>query len=92
VTFVTANGTEYDFCRKSWGYYASPSLNSRVGRFGLRPALVRGLDNKMYLMTAESAKLKEFEEYLHSFGHKIVCWLDDEESLTRIEHLFSDEK
>ena len=41
VTFVTESGAEYDFARKDWGYYASPSLNGRLEGFNLRTALTR---------------------------------------------------
>ena len=88
VTFVTASGTAYDFCRKDWGYYATPSLNSRLGRFGLRAALVRGSDGKAYVMAVESSRQPEFDDYLKSCGHCHVCWLDEEEVLSRIETLF----
>lgn len=85
VTFKGPTGSEYDFCRKSWGYYATPSLNSRLGRFGLRPALVRGLDRKMYLMAVERDRIEEFEAYLTRFGLRRICWLDDDAILDRIE-------
>src|SRR5438105_15753607 len=41
VTFLTGEGAEYDVARKDWGFYATPSLNSRLARFGLRGVLVR---------------------------------------------------
>ena len=44
VTFVTRAGAEYDVVRKSWGYYATPSLNGRLRRFGLRAVLSRSPD------------------------------------------------
>ena len=40
VTFTTAAGGEYDVARKDWGFYATPSTNSRLKSFGLRAALV----------------------------------------------------
>ena len=36
VTFTTESGAEYDVARKSWGFYATPSLNGRLTGFGLR--------------------------------------------------------
>ena len=30
ITFVTENGDRHDFCRKNWGFYATPSINSRL--------------------------------------------------------------
>src|SRR5204863_5563233 len=41
VTFQTESGGEYDVVRKSWGFYATPSLNGRLERFNLRAVLVK---------------------------------------------------
>lgn len=81
VTFK-AEGSEYDFCRKSWGYYASPSLNSRMGRFGLRPALVKSrLNGTFFLMAVLKKSEKQFLGYLKETGQELVLWLDDKSSL-----------
>lgn len=87
VTFVTESGTEYDVVRKPWGYYATPSLNGRLPRHGLRPALVRGLDGKRYIMLVEKGKEREFHVYAKRFGHVVVCWLDEQAQLEKIEAL-----
>lgn len=90
VTFKGPTGSEYDFCRKTWGYYATPSLNSRLGRHGLRPALVRGCDDKMYVMAVERDRIQEFELYLAQYGLRRICWLDEDAVLDRLErHLIS---
>lgn len=76
VTFA-AEGTEYDFCRKGWGYYASPSLNARMPRFGLRPALVRSsLNGTYFLMAVIKTRQAEFEAYLKETGQSVAAWLD----------------
>lgn len=75
VTFVTESGTEYDVVRKSWGYYATPSLNSRLPSFGLKPALVRSGD-RLYLLLVEANKEAEFHAYLERQGMEVVSWLD----------------
>lgn len=83
VTF-SADGTEYDFCYKGWGYYASPSLNSRMGRYGLRPALVHSsLNGTYFLMAVLKAKQKEFEDYLSRTGQSVALWLDEPGALER---------
>ena len=41
VTFLTTDTAEYDVCRKEWGYYATPSMNDRLKRFGFKTALVK---------------------------------------------------
>ena len=53
VTFTTESGGEYDVARKAWGFYATPSLNGRLPWFGLRPALVKGLEDKFFVMLVE---------------------------------------
>ena len=75
MTFVTESGTEYDVVRKSWGYYATPSLNARLPSFGLKPALVRS-GERLYLLLVESMKEEEFHAYLRQQAMEIVCWLE----------------
>jgi SAM-dependent methyltransferase len=75
VTFVTESGTEYDVVRKSWGYYATPSLNSRLPSFGLKSALVRSGD-RLYLLLVEADKEAEFHAYLERQGMEVASWLD----------------
>lgn len=77
VTFVTPSGSEYDVVRKSWGYYATPSLNHRLPAFGLRPALVRSGD-RIFLLLVEAGKEDEFSDYLGSQKMELLCWLHDE--------------
>ena len=76
VTLVTESGAEYDIARKSWGFYATPSVNGRLQRFGLRAVLVRALDGKVYVFLVERGKEAEFEEYLAVEQHGILHWLD----------------
>ena len=33
VTFLTGKSAEYDVARKSWGFYATPSINGRLKNF-----------------------------------------------------------
>ena len=75
VTFVTESGTEYDVVRKSWGYYATPSLNARLPSFGLKPALVRS-GERLYLLLVESVKEEEFHAYIERQGMEVLAWLD----------------
>ena len=41
VTFITSGGRQYDVTAKSWGFYATPSLNGRLQGQGFKSALVR---------------------------------------------------
>lgn len=85
VTFTTEAGGEYDVARKSWGFYATPSLNGRLPRFGLRPALVKGLDEKFFVMLVERAHETAFHAYLVAEGLRLLRWLDDEAFLRGVE-------
>ena len=64
VTFVTADGKQYDVARKAWGFYATPSLNARLLDFKLRAVLVRSPTAKYYVMLVERGKEKDLEAYL----------------------------
>lgn len=82
VTFVTESGAEYDVARKTWGFYATPSLNGRLQSFGLRTALIRNrLTNRYFILLVEQGHQEEFEAYLKQEECSVVVWLDDDEVL-----------
>ena len=81
VTFVTESGTELDVARKSWGYYATPSLNGRLRAHGLRAALVIGNDGKMFLHLVEEGRDEDFGNYLDDEGARVVTWLDSDKAV-----------
>ncbi|MGE5417650.1 MAG: hypothetical protein ACM3UZ_13010 [Acidobacteriota bacterium] len=85
VTFHTQSGAEYDLAAKSWGFYATPSLNGRLAGFGLHGVLVKNLANRFFMMLVEEGKEKEFDEYLSAEELEIICWLDSDENLSRLE-------
>jgi hypothetical protein len=85
VTFTTESGAEYDVARKSWGFYATPSLNGRLQGFGLRGALVKSAAAKFYLFLIEKGKESDCRRYLEREGQKIVCWLDNDQELGALE-------
>jgi hypothetical protein len=92
VTLVTDSGTEFDVARKSWGYYATPSLNRRLQRFNLRGALARGQGGETYfLLLVERGHEDEFNEYLTTTGMNLVCWLDSDSALKSLEQLLDHE-
>jgi hypothetical protein len=84
ITFVTEAGGEYDVARKSWGFYATPSLNGRLGRFGLRPLLAANGAGKFFVLLLERGHEDELGAYLGAQNMRIVCWLDDEATLQSI--------
>lgn len=85
VTFVTESGGEYDLTRKSWGFYASPSLNGRLARFGLRGVLVRNRLGHLFLLLVERGKEALFAEYLAEEAMDVVHWLDDDAACAALE-------
>lgn len=76
VTFQTDDGTEYDVVRKSWGYYATPSTNSRLAGFGLRAVLARSVEGRLYVLLVQAGREAEFRAYCLSEGLSALLWLD----------------
>ena len=76
ITFVTDSGAEYDVTRKEWGFYATPSLNSRLARMGLRGALVHNPNGKLFVMLVEAGREASFQAYLDRESCRVVAWLD----------------
>ncbi|OVE76896.1 hypothetical protein BVX98_04310 [bacterium F11] len=87
VTFTTESGTEYDVVKKSWGYYATPSLNQRLLKFGLHAALIKSPDGKYYIFLVENERKPLFDAYIKNENLKIICWLDNDKVLEKLESL-----
>lgn len=78
VSFVTKSGKEFDFAAKEWGFYATPSLNSRLKNEGFKTALVANENNQLYVMSVEKERLEEFFLYLKERqDNRVLCWLDE---------------
>ena len=77
VTFMTSDNKEYDVCRKEWGYYATPSLNDRLRRFGFKTALVKNAKGQGFIMLVEEGKENIFFDYLKKEDNFLVAWLDE---------------
>ena len=86
VTFATDSGAEYDVARMSWGFYATPSLNGRLEKFGLRALLVKSQSAKCFVLLVERGKEADLQHYLNTEGHVIVCWLDSDATLAILEN------
>lgn len=84
VTFVTEAGGELDVTRKSWGFYATPSLNARLNGFGLRAVLVRNRINRYFVLLVEDGQDQEFGRYLELEDLDLITWLDSDEALDRL--------
>lgn len=87
VTFCTETGAEYDVARKSWGFYATPSLNGRLANFGLRGVLVKNPKGQVYLLLVERGSEEAFYEYLDVESQEIICWLDSNEAIQQLFNL-----
>jgi hypothetical protein len=81
VTLVTASGAQYDVARKSWGFYATPSLNGRLARFGLRGVLVRNRLGLYFVLLVEQGEEDGFQQYMDEERMEIITWLDTSEAL-----------
>lgn len=78
VSFVTPSNKEYDFVAKEWGFYSTPSINSRLKKEGFKSALVVNESNQLYVMTVEKDKIEFFLTYLKTNqDNKLICWLDE---------------
>ncbi len=77
ITFFSDKEAEYDVCKKSWGYYATPSINSRLLKFNFKTALVKNSSNQVYVMIVDKNKLNEFFEYLKNDSNELIEWLDE---------------
>lgn len=78
LSFKTTSNKEYDFTAKEWGFYASPSLNSRLKKEGFKTALVVNETNQLYIMVVENDKIDIFKKYLKdNQDNRLICWLDE---------------
>ena len=87
ITCVTDTGAEYDVLRKDWGFYASPSINGRLARFGLRGVLVLNRLEQIFLLLVERGQEPSFGRYVADEGLQVLHWLDDAESVRRLAQM-----
>ena len=79
LTFVTPSKKHFDVVQKDWGFYATPSINSRLAKEGFHTALVRNLAGQEYIMLVEKELKQEFYDYCDSDNQVILTWLYNEE-------------
>lgn len=77
VTFVTPSGKQYDVMKKKWGFFATPSLNNRLKKFGFKTVLITDSTEKKFICLVEEGKEEEFLNYLEKDRGKIVYWLSE---------------
>ena len=75
VTFFNGK-VEYDIVKKNWGYYATPSINNRLLKFGLNTCIIKSkVTNNSFTILVQKNKKNEFNKYLKDEKCKIVKWL-----------------
>lgn len=77
ITFVTSSGREHDVAAKTWGFYATSSVNGRLVDQGFKTAFVRNSIGRYYVMLVDRKRISEFEEYLRSEKQVLDEWLDE---------------
>lgn len=86
VTLTTPAGGEYDVARKSWGFYATPSLNGRLPQYGLRAVLIKNLGTlRFFVLLVEQACEADFDAYCAQENLAVISWLDSAENLSFLE-------
>ena len=79
ITFISPSGKEHDFVAKSWGFYATPSLNGRLKNFNLKTALIKNSFNQFFIVVVDPNHINKFNEYLKVEKQTVVEWLDEKE-------------
>jgi hypothetical protein len=76
ITLMEKNyNFQYDICKKSWGYYATPSLNSRLKKNNLSSYIVKSKkNNKIFIHLVKKSKKKSYLLYLKSQNMEIINW------------------
>ena len=89
ITFfekLSGKTREYDVVKKSWGYYATPSINKRLKKFHYECALINNNQNKFFICLVSREMKKQFRLYLKKDEQELVCWLNDK-NLKKIQNL-----
>ncbi len=71
VTFIRKK-SEFDIVKKSWGYYATPSINKRLKKFNFRTFITKNSQKSVYVMIVHKDKFKDFKKYLKGEKIKIL--------------------
>lgn len=76
ISLRTNDAREYDIVCKKWGYYATPSINARLKKFGWRTCLVLSSERRLYVMLVSEESRSEFDAYCLDQELSVVAWLD----------------
>ena len=67
--------SQFDFVKKNWGFYATPSINYRLKKQGFMSALMKNKSQRIYLVVVHKTKIKQFRKYCKIHKQMIVKWL-----------------
>ena len=76
IVFNCFHPKKYDFVKKNWGYYATPSINSRLKNQGFKTALIQNRKKRTYLVVIDKKKISEFKKYCKQENLQVYLWLD----------------
>ena len=78
ITFTGPDAHEYDVVRKTWGYYATPSIGKRLPAYGLRAGLMRNIDTRhCFVVLVHEYALDDWKNYMADERQELVGWLDE---------------
>lgn len=64
VSFVgNKRKTNYEICKKNWGYYISPSIDKRLKNYGHVVYITKNKKGQVYLMAVNLKKINKFILY-----------------------------
>jgi hypothetical protein len=75
ITLVTRNSKRLDVACKNWGFYATPSINSRLADQNLRVAITENEQGRRYVLVVDVDEIMAFEEYCGIQKQRVVSWL-----------------
>ena len=67
---------EFDITKKSWGYYATPSIDKRLNKNGYLTAIIKNKNTKnIFVVLVDKNKKKLFLKYIKKENIKVLKWL-----------------
>ena len=75
ITFIHGKNQEYDVCKKNWGFYATPSINSRLKKNDFFTYIVENKKLQRFgIHIVDKKKINLYKKYLKNEKLKIVNW------------------
>jgi hypothetical protein len=74
LTFIHNKSQEYDVCKKSWGFYATPSINYRLKKNNFSTFIIINKEKRFGIHIVDNKKKKYHKKYLKSQSLKIISW------------------